>query len=130
MDALLSDCRFTGSVSRFDICDIQESRFAHFVNNQLDGSHFGCNITRVDSGLFANNSLQGRRAFEAAIGPTVRSVRGLKADGCAAIRILGNHLADYESPDQGRERAFATTSATTPFSMEAFPPIAARLHLT
>lgn len=98
VDALLSDCRFTGSVSRFDICDIQESRFAHFVNNQLDGSHFGCNITRVDSGLFANNSLQGRRAFEAAIGPTVRSVRGLKAYGCAAIRILGNHLADYESP--------------------------------
>ncbi len=27
-----------------------------------------------------------------------RSTRGLKAYGCAAIRILGNHVSDFESP--------------------------------
>jgi hypothetical protein len=99
VDAELSGCRFTGSVSSFDICDIQEARFAHFVNNQIAGSHFGCNLTRVDYGLFANNSLHGQRAYEAESGVTpVRSARGLKAYGCAAIRILANHAADYESP--------------------------------
>jgi len=99
VDVLMSDCRFTGGTSRFNICDIQDARFAHFVDNQIDGSHFGVNLTRIDAGLFANNSLQGRRAWEAASGITPeRSVRGLKAYGCAAIRILGNHAADYESP--------------------------------
>lgn len=99
IDVLMTDCRFSGSVSRFNMCDIQESRVAHFCNNQMDGSHFGCNITRVDAGLFANNCFQGRRAAEAAEGVTpARSVRGIKAYGCASIRILGNHAADYESP--------------------------------
>ena len=99
VDVLLADCRFSGGTSRFDICDIQDARFGHFVNNQLEGSHFGVNLTRIDAGLFANNSLQGRRAWEGASGVTPeRSVRGLKAYGCAAIRILGNHAADYESP--------------------------------
>jgi hypothetical protein len=99
VDVLVSDCRFTGGVSRFNMCDIQEARFAHFLNNQMDGSHFGCNITRVDAGLFANNSFQGRRAAEAAAGVTPpRSARGMKAYGCATIRVLGNHAADYESP--------------------------------
>jgi len=99
IDAVVDDCRFTGGVSPFDICDIQEVRFAHFVNNLLDGSHFGCNITRADYGLFAHNSLHGQRAREVAEGVAPqRSVRGLKAYGCAAIRILGNHLTDYESP--------------------------------
>jgi Right handed beta helix region len=98
IDVLLSDCRFTGGVSRSNICDIQDSRFAHFVNNQLDGSHFGLDITRIDCGLVANNSLQGRRAHEIASAAPERSARGVKAYGCAAIRILGNHSADYESP--------------------------------
>ena len=98
IDVLLSDCRFTGGVSRSNICDIQDARFAHFVNNQLDGSHFGLDITRIDCGLVANNSLQGRRAHEIATAAPERSARGLKAYGCAAIRILGNHAADYESP--------------------------------
>jgi hypothetical protein len=81
------------------MCDIQEVRFAHFVNNMLAGSHFGCNITRADYGLFANNSLHGERAREADEGIVPpRSVRGLKAYGCAAIRVLGNHASDYESP--------------------------------
>ena len=99
IDAVVDDCRFTGGVSPFDICDIQEVRFAHFVNNLLDGSHFGCNITRADYGLFAHNSLHGQRAREVAEGVAPqRSVRGLKAYGCATIRILGNHVTDYESP--------------------------------
>jgi hypothetical protein len=99
IDAVVDDCRFTGGVSQFNICDIQEVRFAHFVNNLLDGSHLGCNITRADYGLFANNSLHGQRAREVAerVVPQ-QSVRGLKAYGCAAIRILGNHATDYESP--------------------------------
>lgn len=99
IDAVVDTCRFTGSISQFDICDIQEVRFAHFVNNLLEGSHFGCNITRADYGLFANNSLHGQRAGEVAAGiAPQRSVRGLKAYGCAAVRILGNHSADFESP--------------------------------
>lgn len=99
VDASVSDCRFAGGVSQFDICDIQDARFAHFVNNQLAGSHFGCNITRADFGLFANNSFQGRHAWEVASGVSpARSVRGLKAYGCAAVRILGNQATDYESP--------------------------------
>jgi hypothetical protein len=99
IDARVSDCRFSGGVSHFNVCDIQEVRFAHFVGNMLQGSHFGCNITRADYGLFANNSLHGERAREAAesVVPP-RSVRGLKAYGCAAIRVLGNHASDYESP--------------------------------
>jgi hypothetical protein len=99
IDAVVDSCRFSGGVSSFNICDIQEVRFAHFVNNLLEGSHFGCNMTRADYGLFANNSLHGQRAREvaAAVAPQ-RSVRGLKAFGCAAIRILGNHSSDYESP--------------------------------
>ena len=99
IDAVVEDCRFSGGVSHFNICDIQEVRFAHFVNNQLEGAHFGCNITRADYALFANNSLHGHRALELArhVEPQ-RSVRGLKAYGCAAVRILGNHASDYESP--------------------------------
>ncbi|MGH8139417.1 MAG: hypothetical protein ACREVV_14680 [Steroidobacteraceae bacterium] len=99
VDADVSECRFTGGVSRFDTCDIQEARFAHFVNNTMDGSHFGCNLTRVDYGLVANNSLHGQRSREAAESPDpLRSVRGIKAYGCAAIRVLGNHIGDFESP--------------------------------
>lgn len=98
VDVLVSECRFTGCISHFDICDIQDARFAHFVNNQMDGAHFGCNLTRIDSGLFAHNSLQGRHASEAAGGAPARSVRGLKAYGCASIRMLGNQASDYESP--------------------------------
>ena len=59
IDALVSECRFSDGVSRFDICDIQQVRFAHFVNNFLQGAHFGCNITRADFALFADNSLGG-----------------------------------------------------------------------
>jgi len=99
IDALVSECAFTGGISRFDMCDIQTVRFAHFVNNMLQGSHFGCNITRADFGLFANNSVQGERTAEGAAGlDPPRSARGLKAYGCACIRVLGNHCADYESP--------------------------------
>ena len=98
IDVLLCESRFTGGISHFDMCDIQESRFAHFVDNQLDGSHFGCNITRVDCALCANNSFQGRRTHEIATGAPERSARGVKAYGCAAVRVLGNHSADYESP--------------------------------
>ena len=98
VDALVSECRFSGGVSRFDICDIQQVRFANFVNNFLQGSHFGCNITRADFALFADNSLQGERASEAASPENpLRSIRGLKAYGCAALRVLGNHVSDYES---------------------------------
>lgn len=98
VDALVSECRFSGGVSHFDICDIQEVRFAHFINNYLQGSHFGCNITRADFALFADNSVQGERAREAvASDDPLRSVRGLKAYGCAALRVLGNHVSDYES---------------------------------
>jgi len=86
------------AAQHFEMCDIQESRFAHFVDNQLDGSHFGCNITRVDSALCANNSFQGRRTHEIATGAPERSARGVKAYGCGAVRVLGNHSADYESP--------------------------------
>ena len=99
IDAVVSDCAFTGGVSHFDICDIQTVRFAHFINNQIQGSHFGCNLTRADFALFANNALQGERTAEGAAGiDPPRSVRGLKAYGCACIRVLGNHCADYESP--------------------------------
>jgi hypothetical protein len=99
IDALVRGCRFVGGVSKFDCCDIQEARFAHFLDNFIEGSHFGCNVTRVDYGLMANNSLHGQRALEAAHGLwPPRSVRGLKAYGCTAIRILGNHASDYESP--------------------------------
>ena len=95
IDALVRECRFVGGVSKFDCCDVQDARFGHFI----EGSHFGCNVTRVDYGLMANNSLHGQRALEAARGVVPpRSVRGLKAYGCAAIRILGNHASDYESP--------------------------------
>ncbi len=98
VDALVSECRFSGGVSRFDICDIQQVRFANFVNNFLQGSHFGCNITRADFALFADNSLQGERASETASPENpLRSIRGLKAYGCAALRVLGNHVSDYES---------------------------------
>lgn len=99
IDAVVRGCRFVGGVSKFNCCDIQEARFAHFLDNFIEGSHFGCNVTRVDYGLMANNSLHGRRSLEAARGVwPPRSVRGLKAYGCAAIRILGNHASDYESP--------------------------------
>lgn len=99
VDARVSGCRFTGGVSKFDICDMQDARSAHFTDNLLDGSHFGCNITRVDYGLFANNSMHGQRRREDDEGITPpRSTRGLKAYGCTAIRVLGNHVSDYESP--------------------------------
>jgi hypothetical protein len=99
IDALVDGCRFTGGVSNFNACDMQEARSARFTNNVIDGAHFGCNITRVDAGLFAHNTLQGRRNRETTQNlRKARSVRGLKAMGCAAIRILGNHAADYESP--------------------------------
>jgi hypothetical protein len=98
VDVLVRACRFTGNISRSDVCDIQDVRFAHFVDNFLDGSHFGCDVLRADALLFADNSMHGQRAreFAEAISP-VRSVRGLKAYGCAAVRILSNHIADYES---------------------------------
>lgn len=99
IDAAVRECRFVGGVSKFDCCDIQVARFAQFVDNLIEGSHFGCNMTRADYGLMANNSLHGQRALEASQGVAPpRSVRGLKAYGCAAIRILGNHASDYESP--------------------------------
>jgi Right handed beta helix region len=99
VDVRVSGCRFTGGISNFDMCDLQEARSAHFTDNVLDGSHFGCNITRVDYGLFANNSVHGQRRREADEGLAVpRSARGLKAYGCTAIRVLGNHVSDYESP--------------------------------
>ncbi len=99
IDARVSGCRFTGGISNFDMCDMQEARSAHFTENILDGSHFGCNITRVDYGLFANNSMHGQRCREADEGIVPpRSTRGLKAYGCTAIRILGNHVSDFESP--------------------------------
>lgn len=99
IDAAVRECRFVGGVSKFDCCDIQEARSAQFVDNLIEGSHFGCNVTRADYALMANNSLHGRRALEAARGVVPpRSVRGLKAYGCSAIRILGNHASDYESP--------------------------------
>jgi hypothetical protein len=99
IDALVDACRFAGGISNFNACDMQEARSARFTNNVIDGSHFGCNITRVDAGLFAFNTLQGRRNRESSQNlPKARSVRGLKAMGCAAVRIVSNHAADYESP--------------------------------
>jgi len=99
IDATVRNCRFVGGVSKSNCCDIQGARFVHFLDNFIEGSHFGCNVTRVDYGLMANNSLHGQRALEAARGVwPPRSVRGLKAYGCTAIRILGNHASDYESP--------------------------------
>ncbi len=99
IDAVVDQCRFSGGVSNFNACDMQGARSAQFTNNIIDGAHFGCNITRVDAGLFSQNTLQGRRLKEGTQNlPKLRSVRGLKAFGCATIRVLGNYASDYESP--------------------------------
>jgi hypothetical protein len=99
VDVLIGGCTFRGNLSRNDVCDIQDARLAQFIGNVIDGSHFGCDVLRADALLFANNSLHGQRAREAAEGITPpRSTRGLKAYGCAAARVLGNSAADYESP--------------------------------
>lgn len=99
IDATVVESRFLLCVGKYQVCDIQDARRVEYLNNVVDGSHFGLESARVDAALYSGNCLRGRRMREGTGGaPAIRSVRGLKAYGCADIKIIGNDVSDYESP--------------------------------
>lgn len=98
LDATVRDCSFTGQVGGNQQGSIYYSRNASLIGCEVSGSSFGLGIVRCENGLFSGNFASGLLKQESDEAVTLRSVRGLKAYGCASIIVTDNSLTDYESP--------------------------------
>jgi hypothetical protein len=68
------------------------------VNNVIEGSHFGVNVTRCTQMAFTGNILRGQSTYEISLSSSISSVRGIKVSSVATALITGNTLDDYSSP--------------------------------
>jgi len=95
VDVAIRDCSFNDNSSNTNVLDLQTCRNVSVNGNMISGDSSGINVTRCDYAKIRGNTLVGRWARAESTG---RSVRGVKAFGCAHVLICENHVSEYESP--------------------------------
>jgi hypothetical protein len=87
-----------GNVSGSQISNSLDCMSVKYIGSTIDSDGFGLAMSRCDSAIAQGNSLVGRRRENSDDAVAIRSVRGIKAYGCAHAIISGNTVSDYESP--------------------------------